>query len=179
MRAELGANTRVERSLSIGLSNLVYVITVSPAADGGSGVGSRAAKTNSPRDTAIGAVVIVAVLAATFVAFDVLATCHLRRVVIASVRQHSDKIASVWALTSKQVVASTVCMEISGVASAIVGGLDALKRSSLTPKQEDLLVRLLLLADLHLYPFRPSLLRFPRSSSLLLAAHDQQRRKPD
>lgn len=97
--------------------------------------------TSTPRDAAIGAVFISIFIALTFTAFDLIASKHLRRVIVHSVRQHADKAATMWEMSARQTFAGTICREIGGVTSGIVGGLDLLKTGGLTGPQEDVLVR--------------------------------------
>lgn len=65
--------------------------------------------TDTPTKTCIGAVMIVAGVAGAFVLFDHIASGYLREVILSSVRQHAAKTEAMWAITSKQMFASTIC----------------------------------------------------------------------
>lgn len=97
--------------------------------------------TQTPRDTTIAAVIIPVVVGLTFAAFDLLASGYLRRVIVASVEQFQQRSAEMWELSTRQVLAGTICREMGGVTSGIVGGLDLLKTSGLAPGQQEILAR--------------------------------------
>lgn len=88
-------------------------------------------ETSGPRYTAIGAVLIVAGAGIAFFLFDWIGSRHLRQVIISSVRQHASKTEELWALASRQLFARTLCMEMGGPASALVGGIDMMRRTEL------------------------------------------------
>lgn len=98
-------------------------------------------RTTAPRNTAIGAVFIVSGAGLAFFLFDWIASGYLREVIISSVRQHAARTEELWALASRQLFARTVCWEMGGPASALVGGIDMLRRTRLDDEQKDILAR--------------------------------------
>lgn len=67
-----------------------------------------------------GAVFIVVACLLVFLVFDVVSTRYLRSVILAAFGQYAAKTESVWALASKQAIASTLSSEIGGPASRCV-----------------------------------------------------------
>lgn len=101
----------------------------------------RMATSTGPRDACIAAVFITIGVALAFTTYDVIANDYLRKVIISSVRQHAARAAELWSLNAKQAFAGTICSEIGGVTSSIIGGLDLLRTGGLSVPQQEVLVR--------------------------------------